>query len=350
MYAEFRLCKHQSPYLKPLANTSEFQIRQRRVRFFVEPIMQTTYVSSSFHGPDKTEKEWKLRFFSSSERPVDVEVRFFKDKQPLLKGPQTVDGSLWEIIEDFSGAHGFSESTRSKVSHFLRNSDTLPKSSFAAHSNDTHFASSGPNAAIVFPCSTKATTIENQKQSNHTSGRFERIALLHALALANRYVLDRFVEEQTNAVLLLSQEDASFENLYELRKKIVSFTAAFSFTSPVKNEGHHELSAYWNKVNEAYGIRKRQTEIMEQSSAVYDLLRDNENRQTQLEQENSRKSQEGINKSLQRTQRKIDLITICVAIFGVCVTLFEPPITFERNWTPEDVWASTITLASEYFK
>jgi hypothetical protein len=152
--------------------------------------------------------------------------------------------------------------------------------------------------------------------------------------LAYRDVVDDLVFRQTKAVLASTDPKKSVVDLETLRDEIVLFEAAFVFKTPLNDDTHHEVSAFWKQCEQALGVNARIEELTTQNRSVYELLRAKEDRKTeksrQLEIEAKEKLIDIAEVKENRRKRRTAFYGVMIALAGILVTVIEPALSWSQ--------------------
>ncbi len=304
-------------------------IFRSKVRFFNQSLLQTTEVSINKVG-DKSVK-WLLKFFSGTKSEVLIRV-FVNQRDPNPDNSfeeRAFEGKIFSDQEASCRLFQGGSDVNKDVSEYLRGSQTFDLIEEAnPHSPAVRVAAAGPKSCLVVQDT--GMHEENFRQ------RFERLVLLQALALAYRCVIDSHAFRQTDAILDIAAGAPTFNELKSLREEVVSFDAAFVFDKPLRNDGQHEVSAFWEACSSAFGLRWRLGELNHQNSSVYNLLARKdaeEKRHRDLEQATALKQFEANRtarekKSEKRQNRWNTIFGVLLALIGIGVTLVEPAYTW----------------------
>ena len=119
-----------------------------------------------------------------------------------------------------------------------------------------------------------------------------------------------------------------------LRDEIVLFEAAFVFKTPLNDDTHHEVSAFWKQCEQALGVNARIEELTTQNRSVYELLRAKEDRKTeksrQLEIEAKEKLITLAEVEENRKKRRTAFYGVMIALAGILVTVIEPALSWSQ--------------------
>ncbi len=300
-----------------------------KIRFLNQSLLQTTEVSINQIGDQSV--KWSLKFFSGTKAEILIRV-FINRRAPNPENSveeRTFKGEIFGDQEASCRLFLGGSDVNIDVSKYLRGSQTFDLIEEAnSHSPAVRVAAAGPKSCLVVQ---DTDMCEKMFQE-----RFERLVLLQALALAYRSVIDSHAFRQTKAVLDITAGTPTFNELKALREEVVSFDAAFVFDKPLRNDGQHEVSAFWEACSSAFGLRWRLGELNHQNDSVYNLLarkEAEEKRERDLKQaaaltqfEANRRAHE--KKSEKRQNRWNAIFGVLLALMGIGVTLVEPAYTW----------------------
>jgi len=170
--------------------------------------------------------------------------------------------------------------------------------------------------------------------------------------LAYRDVVDDLVFRQTKAVLASTDSKKSVADLEILRDEIVLFEAAFVFKTPLNDDTHHEVSAFWKQCEQALGVNARIEELTTQNRSVYELLRAKEDRKTEKSRQLEIEAKEKLITLAEKTRqseieakekriaiaeveenkkkRRTAFYGVMIALVGILVTVIEPALSWSQ--------------------
>ena len=320
---------------------------EKRVKFLNKSILDTTFLKIRTAGL-KNSTEWTIRFFVGSPQERWLKI-YVNDREPLAdrsNEQNAYNGDFWKEGDPLqkASARVFKRKSLEKLddefSEFLRGSRTFELSDAVEYSKQNYIAASSNKAAIL--------TLNSESMGT----RFERLILLQALALAYRDVVDDLVFRQTKAVLASTDSKKSVADLEILRDEIVLFEAAFVFKTPLNDDTHHEVSAFWKQCEQALGVNARIEELTTQNRSVYELLRAKEDRKTeksrQLEIEAKEKlitlAEKTRQSEIEAKEKRIAIAEVeesrrksrtafygvMIALVGILVTVIEPALSWSQ--------------------
>ncbi|MDX5593087.1 hypothetical protein [Pseudovibrio sp. SPO723] len=317
------------------------RLGDERINFLLDPILNAVRVSeldtstswqdtaknrNSFLGNSEL-KPLRIDLFSGFDGATAIEVRFYTKSLEASKadGEPANSGRIAAYLQTFDDKHFPIEEVRRSASKALRGTNSLQAHDFKKLTENFLGVSNGRDTAVVFN-----DNFDTHKGIEKVGSRLRRLAIIHALALTYRSCLDDFIVEQTETVLRVRNNECSYDVLYELRERIATFTAAYAFVSPLKNSGHVELNAYWNLISDSLRIEQRIRELNEQSEAIYQIIRDKNMRQQQLEREQEVIRQACASAKQEAFHRKATYFGLALALTSLLAIVFEPPLEYSN--------------------